>query len=31
MFKNALRLPFRLLGIPLYLDIAFLIILPLLA
>ncbi len=31
MFKNALRLPFRLLGIPLYLDITFLIILPLLA
>ena len=31
MFKNAFRLPFRLLGIPLYLDITFLIILPLLA
>ena len=31
MFKHALRLPFRLLGIPLYLDLTFLIILPLLA
>ncbi len=31
MFKNALRLPFKLLGIPLYLDITFLIVLPLLA
>ncbi len=31
MFKNAFRLPFRLLGIPLYLDVTFLIILPLLA
>ena len=31
MFKNAFRLPFRLLGIPVYLDITFLIILPLLA
>lgn len=31
MFKNALRLPFRLLGIPLYLDITFLIVLPLMA
>lgn len=31
MFKKAFRLPFRLLGIPLYLDITFLIILPLLA
>lgn len=31
MFKNAIRLPLRLLGIPLYLDITFLIILPLLA
>lgn len=31
MFKNAIRLPFRLLGIPLYLDITFLIILPVLA
>lgn len=31
MFKNAFRLPFRLLGIPLYLDITFLIILPVIA
>lgn len=31
MFKNAIRLPFKLLGIPLYLDITFLIILPILA
>ncbi|RAL23979.1 site-2 protease family protein [Lujinxingia litoralis] len=31
MFKHALRLPFRLLGIPLYLDLTFLLILPLLA
>ncbi|MBA2661544.1 MAG: site-2 protease family protein [Bradymonadaceae bacterium] len=31
MFKNAFRLPFRLLGIPLYLDVTFLIILPLFA
>ena len=31
MFKNAFRLPLRLLGIPLYLDVTFLIILPLLA
>ncbi len=31
MFKNALRLPFRLLGIPVYLDITFLVILPILA
>lgn len=31
MFKNALRLPFRLLGIPLYLDLTFLIVLPLMA
>lgn len=31
MFKNALRLPFRLLKIPLYLDVTFLIVLPLLA
>ncbi len=31
MFKNALRLPFRLLGIPVYLDVTFLIILPILA
>ena len=31
MFKNSFRLPFRLLGIPVYLDVTFLIILPLLA
>jgi len=31
MFKNAFRLPFKLLGIPLFLDITFLIILPVLA
>lgn len=31
MFKNAYRLPFTLLGIPLYLDVTFLIILPLFA
>lgn len=31
MFKNAFRLPFRLLGIPVYLDLTFLIILPVLA
>jgi Zn-dependent protease/CBS domain-containing protein len=31
MFKNAFRLPFKLLGIPLYLDVTFLIILPLFA
>ncbi|MFU8806667.1 MAG: site-2 protease family protein, partial [Bradymonadaceae bacterium] len=31
MFKNAYRLPFKLLGIPLYLDVTFLIILPLFA
>ena len=31
MFRNAYRLPFRLLGIPLDLDISFLLILPLLA
>jgi Zn-dependent protease/predicted transcriptional regulator len=29
MFRNAFRLPFRLAGIPLYLDISFLIVLPL--
>ncbi len=31
MFKNALELPFRLLGIPIKLDTSFLLILPLLA
>lgn len=31
MFQNAYRLPFRLLGIPLQLDITFLIVLPLFA
>lgn len=31
MFRNAYRLPFTLLGIPVLLDISFLIILPLLA
>lgn len=31
MFKNAFRLPFRLLGIPVYLDVTFLVILPVLA
>ncbi len=31
MFKNAFKLPFKLLGIPLYLDLTFLIVLPLLA
>jgi Zn-dependent protease len=31
MFRNAFRLPFTLLGIPLLLDLSFLIILPLLA
>jgi Zn-dependent protease len=29
MFRNGYRLPFRLAGIPLYLDISFLLILPL--
>src|SRR4051812_11448288 len=29
MFRKAFRLPFRLAGIPLYLDISFLIVLPL--
>src|SRR5258706_13504842 len=29
MFRKGLRLPFRLAGIPLYLDISFLLILPL--
>jgi Zn-dependent protease len=29
MFRNAFRLPFRLAGIPLYLDISFLLVLPL--
>lgn len=31
MFRNAYRLPFKLLGIPIQLDLTFLIILPLLA
>ena len=31
MFKNAIRLPFRLFGIPIRLDISFLIFLPILA
>lgn len=31
MFRNAIRLPVRLLGIPLYLDWSFLLVLPLIA
>ena len=31
MFRTAYRLPFRLLGIPVHLDISFLLILPVLA